>query len=111
VHDDVEAFFEALRAWQDQLATEITIRAAQGEVLRHLATVDPESGTAKVAPTFVPHDHPSTRLRGTEGFVAFYTDRYAEYPLVVQGAGAGGAVTAAGVLADVLSLSQSLRGA
>lgn len=111
VHDDVEAFFQALERHQEQMAADIAERAARGEVLRHLATVDPVSGTARVAPTFVPNDHPSTRLRGTEGFVAFYTDRYAEYPLVVQGAGAGGAVTAAGVLADVLALSQSLRGA
>jgi aspartokinase/homoserine dehydrogenase 1 len=58
----------------------------------------------------VPAAHPATRLRGSEAFVAFTTERYAEYPLVVQGAGAGGAVTAAGVLADVLALSQSLRG-
>jgi aspartokinase/homoserine dehydrogenase 1 len=111
VHDDVEAFFAALTGWQATFAAQIADRAQNGEVLRHLATVDPETGTARVAPTFVPSDHPSTRLRGTEGFVAFYTDRYAEYPLVVQGAGAGGAVTAAGVLADVLALSQSLRGA
>ncbi len=111
VHDDVEAFFTALSGWQATFAAEIAERASRGEVLRHLAVVDPVAGTARVAPTFVPSDHPSTRLRGTEGFVAFYTDRYAEYPLVVQGAGAGGAVTAAGVLADVLALSQSLRGA
>jgi aspartokinase/homoserine dehydrogenase 1 len=64
----------------------------------------------KVGPVGVPADHPATRLRGTEAFVAFTTERYREYPLVVQGAGAGGAVTAAGVLADVLALSQGLRG-
>jgi aspartokinase/homoserine dehydrogenase 1 len=58
----------------------------------------------------VPLDHPAARLRGTEALVAFTTDRYSEYPLVIQGAGAGGAVTAAGVLADVLALSQTLRG-
>jgi aspartokinase/homoserine dehydrogenase 1 len=58
----------------------------------------------------VPESHPAARLRGSEAFVAFTTARYADYPLVVQGPGAGGAVTAAGVLADVLALSQTLRG-
>ena len=42
--------------------------------------------------------------------MAFTTRRYREYPLIVQGAGAGGDVTAAGVLADVLRIAQSLRG-
>ena len=46
----------------------------------------------------------------TTTFVAFTTERYEEYPLVVRGAGAGGAVTAAGVLADVLKIAQTLRG-
>jgi len=63
-----------------------------------------------VGPMEVPADHPATRLRGSESFVAFTTQRYAEYPLIVQGAGAGGAVTAAGVLADALGIAQTLRG-
>lgn len=109
VHDDVEQFFGALAGWQPSFASTVAEHAARGEVLRYLASIDPDR--VEVGPVFVPADHPSTRLRGTEGFVAFYTERYAEYPLVVQGAGAGGAVTAAGVLADVLALSQSLRGA
>ena len=45
-----------------------------------------------------------------EAFVAFHTERYREYPMVVRGAGAGGAVTAAGVLADILRLAQNIRG-
>ena len=42
--------------------------------------------------------------------VAFSTKRYASYPLIVRGAGAGGEVTAAGVLADILRLASNLRG-
>ena len=49
-------------------------------------------------------------MRGAEAFVAFHTERYKEYPMVVRGAGAGGAVTAAGVLADILRLAQNMRG-
>jgi aspartokinase/homoserine dehydrogenase 1 len=63
-----------------------------------------------VGPTGVPSSHPAAHLRGSEAFVAFTTERYADYPLIVQGAGAGGAVTAAGVLGDVFALSQALRG-
>jgi aspartokinase/homoserine dehydrogenase 1 len=55
-------------------------------------------------------DHPATGLKGAEALVAFTTERYRDYPLIVRGAGAGGDVTAAGVLADVLRLAQDVRG-
>jgi aspartokinase/homoserine dehydrogenase 1 len=109
---DLARFFDALEAHDAAFAAHIDALRAQGLTLRYLARVEPGEGTPRlrVGPVGVPGDHPAVRLRGSEAFVAFTTARYAEYPLVVQGAGAGGAVTAAGVLADVLALSQSLRG-
>jgi homoserine dehydrogenase len=68
------------------------------------------SQLVKVGPIAIELAHPATRLRGSEAFVAFTTERYSDYPLVVQGSGAGGAVTAAGVLSDVLRVTQVLRG-
>lgn len=113
-HDDIGAFFEALEREDAAYEAKIAKLRSEGRVLRYLARIDPGDGTRpaslRVGPVGVPADHPATRLRGTEAFVAFTTERYREYPLVVQGAGAGGAVTAAGVLADILALSQSLRG-
>jgi aspartokinase/homoserine dehydrogenase 1 len=113
-HDDLEAFFAALEREDGAFEERMAALRAEGRVLRYLAQIDPGDGTRpaslRVGPVGVPADHPATRLRGTEAFVAFTTERYREYPLVVQGAGAGGAVTAAGVLADVLALSQTLRG-
>jgi len=112
---DLEAFFSALAAYQPEMDAKLDAYEKDGLVLRYLARVDPRAGAnggkvMKVGPMAVPTDHPATRLRATESFVAFTTDRYAEYPLIVQGAGAGGAVTAAGVLADVLRIAQTLRG-
>jgi aspartokinase/homoserine dehydrogenase 1 len=115
-HDELDAFFAALSGADAAFAERVAALRARGEVLRYLAQIDPgdaatgRAPSLKVGPVGVPADHPATRLRGTEAFVAFTTARYREYPLVVQGAGAGGAVTAAGVLADVLALSQGLRG-
>jgi aspartokinase/homoserine dehydrogenase 1 len=112
--DDLGAFFRALEGHDDTFATKVAAMRAEGLTLRYLAQIEPAEGGGRprlrVGPVGVPADHPATRLRGSEAFVAFTTDRYAEYPLVVQGSGAGGAVTAAGVLADVLALSQALRG-
>jgi len=113
-HEGLEAFFAALADEDEAFEAKMAKLRAEGRVLRYLAQLDPGTGTRaaslRVGPVGVPADHPATRLRGTEAFVAFTTERYREYPLVVQGAGAGGAVTAAGVLADILALSQTLRG-
>jgi aspartokinase/homoserine dehydrogenase 1 len=113
-HDDLDAFFEALQREDEAFEARARGLRASGRVLRYLVRIDPGEGarpaSLRVGPVGVPADHPATRLRGTESFVAFTTERYREFPLVVQGAGAGGAVTAAGVLADVLALSQTLRG-
>jgi len=49
--------------------------------------------------------HPfSTALGGSDNIIMFHTERYGARPLVVQGAGAGAAVTAMGVLSDLLKL-------
>jgi aspartokinase/homoserine dehydrogenase 1 len=115
-HEELDGFFAALAGADAAFAQRVAALRARGEVLRYLAQIEPGDATTgrppclRVGPVGVPADHPATRLRGTEAFVAFTTERYREYPLVVQGAGAGGAVTAAGVLADVLALSQGLRG-
>jgi aspartokinase/homoserine dehydrogenase 1 len=111
----VEAFFEALTKLDESMAGHMEALRSQGKSLRYLARIDPSaagSGTSvcTVGPVAVDADHPSTHLKGTESFVAFTTERYRQYPLLVQGAGAGGAVTAAGVLADILKISMTLRG-
>lgn len=112
----IEAFFDALESHDAELSAKIEAMKLEGRVLRYLARVDPASCVEgkrcalEVGPTFIAQDHPATRLRGSEAFVAFTTDRHLEYPLIVQGSGAGGAVTAAGVLADVLRVAQTLRG-
>ena len=85
----------------------------EGRRLRYLARIDPSvTGRRQVSvgPVAVGPDHPAFGLRGSEAFVAFTTERYSDYPLLVQGAGAGGAVTAAGVLADIFKIGQNLRG-
>jgi len=110
----LEQFYAALEAHDTEVERRLARLRDEGKVLRYLARIDPGSGNAPcsvtVGPVEIPLSHPATRLRGSESFVAFTTERYADYPLIVQGAGAGGAVTAAGVLADVLRIAQALRG-
>jgi aspartokinase/homoserine dehydrogenase 1 len=54
------------------------------------------------------HAHPFYNLSGSDNIIAFTTTRYNERPLVVKGPGAGADVTAAGVLADVIQVSNYL---
>ncbi len=79
----------------------------QGLGLRHIARLGPD-GEASVGVRALPDDHACRHTRLTDNLVQFTTVRYADNPLVVQGPGAGPAVTAAGVFGDVLAIARSL---
>ncbi len=49
--------------------------------------------------------HPAYHLKGTDNIILMWTDRYENRPMVIAGAGAGPGVTASGILADVMSIS------
>jgi len=68
--------------------------------LRYVAVI--EAGKASLCFREVEPGHPLAGLAGADNLVSFTTARYAERPLVVRGPGAGAAVTAAGVLADII---------
>ncbi|HTP52404.1 MAG TPA: homoserine O-acetyltransferase [Anaeromyxobacteraceae bacterium] len=104
----LDELVEALRR-QDRAFSERVARArARHRVIRYLARLDVESGRIRVGPVEVEPDHRAARLRDVEAYVAFTTNRYAASPLLVQGAGVGGAVTAGGVLTDVLRVASAL---
>jgi aspartokinase/homoserine dehydrogenase 1 len=110
--DDPEKFLASLTSLDAAVAARVAACKAQGKLPRYLARITPGALGPKVSvgPIEVDAAHPAAALRGAEAFVAFHTERYQEYPMVVRGAGAGGEVTAAGVLADILRLAQNIRG-
>ena len=63
-----------------------------------------ENGKASVGLQFIPSDSPFYNLEGKDNIVQFYTDRYIDQPLLIKGAGAGAAVTASGIFADVIRI-------
>ncbi len=63
-----------------------------------------ENGKASVGLQMIPKDHPFYNLEGKDNIVLFYTDRYVDQPLIIKGAGAGTAVTASGIFADVIRI-------
>jgi homoserine dehydrogenase len=75
----------------------------RGERLRFVARL--EAGSARVGLESLPADHPLIGGSGTDNRVAIWSDRYREQPLVIQGPGAGAAVTAAALLDDAISIA------
>ena len=53
----------------------------------------------------VEKDHPFYNLEGSNNIVMLTTERYKEYPMLIQGYGAGASVTAAGVFANIMSIA------
>ena len=62
-------------------------------------------GKTNVALKEVDDNHPFYRLEGSNNIVLLTTERYKEYPMLIQGYGAGASVTAAGVFANIMSIA------
>lgn len=75
----------------------------EGKRWRFVATM--EHGKTSVGLKEVDANHPFYNLEGSNNIVLLTTDRYKEYPMQIQGYGAGASVTAAGVLANVISIA------
>jgi aspartokinase/homoserine dehydrogenase 1 len=86
--------------WRDRVAE----ARAKGSVLTYRATVTPES--VRVGLVAVDVSSSFATLTGTDNQYAITTTRYRDNPIVITGPGAGVAVTAAGVLNDVLKLAR-----
>jgi bifunctional aspartokinase / homoserine dehydrogenase 1 len=104
---NVAAFLSRLPALDEPFAARVRDLATRGEVLRFVGTLDEKGcrvGVREIGP-----DHPLRHIRGGENAFSFLTEHYQPRPLVVQGYGAGAAVTAAGVLADILKIVQQVN--
>jgi len=90
---ELDADFEARRQ----------VLEREGKRWRFVATM--ENGKTNVALKEVPSSHPFYPLEGSNNIVLLTTERYKEYPMLIQGYGAGAAVTAAGVFANIMSIA------
>ena len=76
---------------------------AEGKRWRFVATMD--GGKVNVTLKTVDRNHPFYNLEGSNNIVLLTTERYKEYPMQIQGYGAGASVTAAGVFANIMSIA------
>ncbi|MDR0733347.1 MAG: bifunctional aspartate kinase/homoserine dehydrogenase I [Dysgonamonadaceae bacterium] len=75
----------------------------QGKRYRFVAEMD--NGKCRVGLQAVDRSHPFYELEGSNNIIMISTERYNEFPMIIKGYGAGAAVTAAGVFADIISIA------
>jgi len=100
----VEEFMARLPEADAEIAARIDKAATEGKVLRYIGLIEGEGDDkkCKVEIRAVDSSDPLHSVKGGENALAFYSRYYQPLPFVLRGYGAGNAVTAAGVFADML---------
>jgi aspartokinase/homoserine dehydrogenase 1 len=97
-----QEFLDRLPELDEAMIARLEAARQRGRVLRYVGALDAASGRASVGLEEFEPTHPFANINPTDNVVRFVTSRYDRNPLVVQGPGAGPAVTAGGVFADLL---------
>ena len=106
----IEDFWKRLPELDADFEERRKVLEAENKRWRFVATMEadeqnPSSFKTSVALKEVPYGHPFYGLEGSNNIVLLTTERYKEYPMLIQGYGAGAAVTAAGVFANIMSIA------
>ena len=106
----IEDFWKRLPELDADFEARRKVLESENKRWRFVATMeadenDPSSFKTSVALKEVPYGHPFYGLEGSNNIVLLTTERYKEYPMLIQGYGAGAAVTAAGVFANIMSIA------
>lgn len=97
-----EEFLDRATELDAPMSARLQSALANGRVLRYVAALDAATERATVGLMELERSHPFANINLTDNVVRYVTARYDRNPLVVQGPGAGPAVTAGGVFADLL---------
>ena len=104
----IEEFLAEMPNYDDEMDKLYREATADNKQLRYVAELNAH-GNASVGLQAVDTSHPFCNINLTDNIVQFETKRYSDNPLVIQGPGAGIEVTAGGVFADLLRLSNFLN--
>ena len=98
-----ESFWQRLPQLDADFEQQRLLNEAQGRRWRFVAQMD--EGRARVSLETVDRSHPFYNLEGSNNIILLTTERYRQYPMQIQGYGAGAGVTAAGVFANIMSIA------
>jgi aspartokinase/homoserine dehydrogenase 1 len=98
----IDEFFRRIKKHDSDFEGMRKKAADQNEKLRYMAVL--ENGKVTIQLKSVDSKHPFYSLSGSDNIILLTTERYHERPMVIRGPGAGAAVTAAGVFADIIRI-------
>ncbi|MDG1385063.1 MAG: bifunctional aspartate kinase/homoserine dehydrogenase I [Flavobacteriaceae bacterium] len=101
----VDLFFETLKKNEALFQKLFADAEAKDCQLKYVAEF--KDGISKVGLKEIPVGHPFYNLEGKDNIVMFYTNRYTDQPMIIKGAGAGSEVTASGLFADIIRISNT----
>lgn len=105
--ESIAEFMEKLPEYDDKLDKLKDEAMKENKVLRFVGKVDFCKSSVSVGIQKYSSSHPFASLKGADNVISVKTQRY-QQPLIIQGAGAGAEVTAAGTLADVIKIAERL---
>ncbi len=104
--DSVEGFFEELQKIDGMMEEKRIVAEKEGKKLRYIAGL--ENDKAFIRLEAVGPDSLFYAVSGSDNIIAYTSERYNDKPLVIKGPGAGAEVTAAGVFAEIIGISNYL---
>jgi len=99
----VDDFWKAIPQMDEEFEANRKKLTESGRMWRFVAKFD--QGKAEIGLQEITSGHPFADLQGSNNLVMFTTERYQEFPMIIKGYGAGAVVTAAGVFADIIRVS------
>lgn len=99
----IDDFWKKLPALDADFESRRKVLDSEGKRWRFVAKM--EGGHTSVSLQEVAVGHPFYNLEGSNNIVLLTTERYKQYPMQIQGYGAGASVTAAGVFANIMSIA------
>ena len=106
---DADSFLKRLKEL-DLIFQDIKEKQEKDHVLRYIGDLHgdlfKEKGILDVNLVSVPENSALGQVKGSDSIFEIYTESYGDQPIVIQGAGAGAAVTARGVFGDILRLTE-----
>jgi homoserine dehydrogenase len=103
-----DEFLQGLPEFDAQMEERKAAAEREGKVVRFVGSIDVAAKQVKVGLETFDRSHAIASLKGSDNIISFYTKRYGSNPLIIQGAGAGGEVTAMGVTSDLLKVLSQL---
>ena len=98
----------------DDIYSDIKKNQKSDHVLRYIGDLSgdlskDDGAVLEVKLDSVPQNSPLGQVKGSDAIFEIYTESYGDQPIVIQGAGAGAAVTARGIFGDILRLTEKYQ--